>query len=308
MTRFFTLALFCCVSASAQWVVGAKAGLIDHLEGAAYLDGAPVRVTPGNFPGIKEGQRLTTGNGKAEMLLNPDIFLRLGENASLAMENSPLTDAQVKIEHGSALVEVVEFVKGNRVRVLFGDTVTEFLKQGVYRFDADQGKLRILGGEAAVTAGGRTVKATRGSQLDLLHGLKSVKFDLKVQDSFHQWAGIRSANLFSANPWARRTQVRWVILGVLPTNNARGVIWNPDYGMRVPSPQALYDFIAKQSLEATEKRRAQAALDYLRRQDDQRVQQEIQKNGGSPLPDTPSWNIPSASGPVTSPRPIQGAP
>ncbi|HEU0124317.1 MAG TPA: hypothetical protein VFQ91_27555, partial [Bryobacteraceae bacterium] len=74
-------------SAFGQSVISAKAGVVHYTEGdVAILAGGkstPVEThTGGKFTEMKDGQELTTTEGRAEVLLNPGVFLRLGENST----------------------------------------------------------------------------------------------------------------------------------------------------------------------------------------------------------------------------------
>jgi hypothetical protein len=66
------------------------------------------------LPTLKDGQLLRTNNGRAEILLGPGVFVRLGPHAALRMVNSRLEDTQIEIEQGAALVEVVEIANGDK--------------------------------------------------------------------------------------------------------------------------------------------------------------------------------------------------
>src|SRR4051812_40320972 len=68
-------------SAHAQSVISAHSGLIHYVEGQTFLDSNPVEVKISKFPEMKENMELTTKDGRAEVLLNPGAFLRVGENS-----------------------------------------------------------------------------------------------------------------------------------------------------------------------------------------------------------------------------------
>lgn len=231
MVRCSILLFLCGWGALAQTVsaVGARAGLINYLEGSVYVGDSPLVLISGNFSFVKQGQTLVTRNGRAEMLLNKNVFLRMDEASRLRMEDSELSDTQLTLEQGSSLIEVVTLEKRLRVRIRVVDSVTEFRHEGVYRFDAAQGKLKILGGKAEVSLAGRKVVVKRGTEIDLIHGLRLSRFDLKTHDAFHQWAGERSANLFSLH-WTQEGKY----------------IWNSNYGMKVIPSQAVQDLFANQ--------------------------------------------------------------
>jgi len=67
------------------------------VEGRAYLGDKPVEPKLGQFPDIKENQEFRTEDGRAEILLTPGVFLRLGENSSVRMLSTRLTDTRVEV-------------------------------------------------------------------------------------------------------------------------------------------------------------------------------------------------------------------
>ncbi len=68
----------------------------------------------GQFPNIKENEVFRTTEGMAEVLLTPGVFLRLGENSSIRMISSKLTDTRVEVLNGSAMVECDDLAEGQR--------------------------------------------------------------------------------------------------------------------------------------------------------------------------------------------------
>src|SRR5713226_3930888 len=82
--------------AFAQTVISAHSGLIHYVEGRVLLDGKPVEVKITSFPEIKEGKEFRTEDGRAEVLLNPGVFLRMGENSAIRMVSNKLSDSRVE--------------------------------------------------------------------------------------------------------------------------------------------------------------------------------------------------------------------
>src|SRR5258705_1387202 len=87
--------------AFAQTVISAHSGLIHYAEGRVLLDGKPVEVKITNFPEVKENMELRTEDGRAEVLLNPGVFLRLAENSAVRMVANKLSDTKVEFLSGS---------------------------------------------------------------------------------------------------------------------------------------------------------------------------------------------------------------
>src|SRR5271169_1398187 len=106
-------------SAFAQYVISAHAGVVQYVEGRAYLNDQVVEPKFGQFPDIKENQEFRTAEGRAEVLLSPGVFLRLGENSSIKMVSSHLTDVRVEVLTGSAVIECDDVPKDNSIEAIY---------------------------------------------------------------------------------------------------------------------------------------------------------------------------------------------
>src|ERR1700721_1911280 len=82
-------------SACAQYVISSHSGVVQYVEGRAFLGDKPVEPKFGTFPDIKENQEFRTEDGRAEILLTPGAFLRLGENSAVRMLSTRLTHTRV---------------------------------------------------------------------------------------------------------------------------------------------------------------------------------------------------------------------
>lgn len=76
ITAFAALSGF---AAFAQSVVSTHSGVLHVSEGAVFTDDQPVNQKYGTFPDIKEKSVLRTEMGRAEILLTPGVFLRVGK-------------------------------------------------------------------------------------------------------------------------------------------------------------------------------------------------------------------------------------
>src|SRR6266404_876566 len=91
-------------------------GNLNYIEGQAFVGGNP--LDPGATElQLPEGQSLRTQGGRVEMLLTPGVFLRLGDNSSLGMISSRLTNVTVRMERGRAIVEAAQVLPGNYLQV-----------------------------------------------------------------------------------------------------------------------------------------------------------------------------------------------
>src|SRR5215469_16563907 len=75
----------------------ARPGTVNYVEGQVSLDNQTLDEKSVGSTEIDAGQSLTTENGKAEVLLTPGVFLRLGSESSVRMISSSLIDTQVEL-------------------------------------------------------------------------------------------------------------------------------------------------------------------------------------------------------------------
>jgi hypothetical protein len=221
------------VGVQAQYVVSAKAGIVQFVAGETFLDEKRVRLSKGDYEIMENGQSLRTGRGFAELLLGTNVYLRLGTNSLLKMYQNNLADTQLALGKGSALVEVVEKPKDNQIRIAFGAGLVEIKKKGLYRLDAGTRELRVYGGEARVAKKDRKAKIKKGKMVRLDGDFKTSKFDTDARDPLHQWAALRSFALFVDNPVAR-TQPHWMHISL-------GWVKNNDFGMSFHSQKVYFD-------------------------------------------------------------------
>jgi hypothetical protein len=140
--------------ASGQSVISARSGLLNFFEGVVFLDGQPLARKSGTFPRLREGSTLVTESGRAEVLLTPDTYLRIGEDSSIRMISSDIDDTQVELLSGSAILDSSHAPDGAFVKLVFKDETIRILKPGNYRMDAETAQLRVYAGEAEVTKTG----------------------------------------------------------------------------------------------------------------------------------------------------------
>jgi len=194
------IALLAVPSTWAQAVISAHSGMVNFVEGDVRLAGQPVKLDGAIFPDVKVGQTLSTQAGFAEILLTPGVFLRLGRNTSFRMASTKLTDTQVEILSGSALVEADEILKDNRIAVKMGDSETVLLKTGLYLFNADAGQVRTFQGDARVSDASNSAELKGGRTLLVASSLTTDKFDRnKSKDELYLWSEQRDYRLELAN-------------------------------------------------------------------------------------------------------------
>jgi hypothetical protein len=176
---------------------------------------------------VKENQTLKTALGRAEILLAPGAILRVGEDTTIRMIESAVADTRVELVAGSALIEIMELPKENRIRLHLAGSESLLKRTGLYRFDAEPAQLRVFDGVAEVSRGAsKPLVVKRGKLVTLEDSLVATKFDTRKGDPLNRWAARRSGYLAVANLSAARMaqSSQW---GRQPT----GWMWNPYFGM-----------------------------------------------------------------------------
>src|SRR5437879_4686221 len=190
----------CGVAAQAQTVIGAKSGVINWIEGDVYLDEQPYTMQPSQFGEVKEKMVLRTAEGRAEVLLPPGVFLRMGETASFRMISNRLIDTRIELLTGSAVVEIDDIAKEATVTIVCKDGTITLTKAGLYRFDTEPAQLKVFKGAADVVLNGQNVAVAAGKMLTLGGAVASVeKFNVADTDSLDRWSHRRAESVATAN-------------------------------------------------------------------------------------------------------------
>jgi hypothetical protein len=257
MTRFGVLAaaaVMAAGSAFGQHVISAKAGLIHYTEGEVLLGDKAIEQKQGDFKEMKVGDRLTTREGRAEILLTPGVTLRLSENSEVVMNSNKLSDIRFEVAAGSALIEAGEISKDTNIDVVLNGATVEVRKRGVFRLDATTPpKVRVYDGELTIANAGAPMVVKEGREVLLAAVPVVEKFRKEETDSFVRWAGRRSGYLSAANMSAarymRENNMSWQTAGwfynpymgmftYLPFNGVYNNFWNHRYY----SPRAVYSY------------------------------------------------------------------
>jgi hypothetical protein len=116
LLRLFAAAVSC-LPVSGQYVISARPGLIHYAEGRVFLNGKPVPQQGGTSLEMKEAGELRTEQGRAEVLLNPGVFLRMAENSVVRMRSNNLADSRIEFVSGAAVIDRSGLVKDEEVRM-----------------------------------------------------------------------------------------------------------------------------------------------------------------------------------------------
>jgi hypothetical protein len=238
---------------SAQTVISAHSGTVHLAEGAVSVDGKAITQTPGTYPMWKERSELRTDQGRAEILLTPGVFLRVGEASALRLIDNRLSATRVELLSGQALIESDDPMKENAVTLVYGDYEVQVRKSSVFSLDSQPAQLKVYHGEAAVSYKGELVTVKAGHLLPLTAALAMEKFDAKSGDELTRWSQRRSqyvstANIASAKS-LRDSGTNWSsgwyynpYYSMYTYIPGRGVSWSP-YGYGYFSPYSVYSYL-----------------------------------------------------------------
>jgi len=176
-----------------SYTISARPGAVNYVEGNATLDGQPVDSASLKSTFLNAGGLLETQDGKAEVLLTPGVFLRVGDHSRVRMLKPSLIDTQLAVEAGESMIEVDQFVKESELTVSMRGGLTEIEKVGLYRFAAnDAASVGVIDGKASVTFGEKHANLGKGHEVVLADSLKPKDFDKDREDELFAWSNIRS--------------------------------------------------------------------------------------------------------------------
>ena len=192
------------ISAGAnKFVISAEAGGVNYVEGTVSVltnDAQSGYLTKGD--NLKIGEEVSTGtNGRAEILLNPGSFVRLGAATNFEFITTSLEDLKLKVNRGSAIFEVIT---DDEFKILVNTPKANFylIKSGIYRLDVSAdgtGRLEVWKGRAQ--AGDLAATQIKKKNAAIFDGeeLAIAKFDRDDKDSLEQWSESRSEQLAKSN-------------------------------------------------------------------------------------------------------------
>jgi FecR protein len=199
-------------AAGDMYVISAKAGGVNYVEGKIVVARSNSRsgyLVKGDR--LEVGEKVSTGaSGKAEILLNPGSYVRLGENTVFEFVSTSLDDVKIKLSGGSAIFEVFA---DNEFRVAIATPKANFyaIKSGVYRVDVLQdgsGRISVWKGKAQI--GEDTQAVVKGGKAAVVKNdqVAVEKFDRDDKDSLETWSKDRAKQLAKINAKLERNNVR----------------------------------------------------------------------------------------------------
>jgi hypothetical protein len=179
-------------------------GTLNYIEGQATIGDQALNAKSIGSADVQNGQSLTTNQGKAEILLTPGVYFRLGDHSSATMISNSITNTQVALNQGEAMLEVDQIYPENNIVIRQDGAQTRVLKTGLYDFDNMNHSVRVFDGKADVYTGDHQIAVKGGHELALNTSgkLKAKDFNKKEvanNDDLYRWSSLRSEYLSEAN-------------------------------------------------------------------------------------------------------------
>lgn len=215
LSLFSVAALILCCSVlslaqSRRFVISAKAGGINAVTGQATVhakggsDWQQLAITDD----LDAGDRVRTGHdGRVEILLNPGSFLRVGGNTEIELANNSLSNLEVRLVKGTAIVEATgaDGVELN-INISTPHTRLAIVRQGLYRLNVvpgdttelivRKGRVILSDSHTKVKAGNKVIFSQANTSVAKL--TKDDKTRLEADD-VDVWSKQRAEMLAKAN-------------------------------------------------------------------------------------------------------------
>ena len=139
---------------------------------------------------------------RAEILLNPGAYFRLGENSEFELVDSSLDNLRVKLIRGSAILEAIGDESTElRINIVTAQQPLVIVRRGLYRINAQAGSAELLvqkgraqlsNNPSEIAKGGKKIVVSGGAPL-------IAKIGKYNKDEFDNWSKERGQTLAQAN-------------------------------------------------------------------------------------------------------------
>ncbi len=194
--------LFVWLPVQAQPVISAQSGLVSFSEGAVSLDGTAIEQTFGKFAQMKDGSELTSQEGRAEVMLTPGVYIRIGEDSAIRMVSNRLSDTRIEFLNGAAIVDSTTASAKTPITVVCMGYQVQLHEPGRYRFESIPAELRVDRGEAEVLHYGKSATLGSDSVYSFIGGLTLHSSSNGLNDALDDWNRDRNATISASNDQA----------------------------------------------------------------------------------------------------------
>jgi len=184
---------------AAQSVISARSGVIHFSDGFVYLDSRRLEHHAGRFNQMNQGSELRTENGRAEVMLTPGVFLRVGEHSAIHMISNSLADTQVEFLSGSVVLDSMAGTASEPTTIVYGAYQARIQNQGCYRFNSDPPELRVENGEIEVKDGDDSATVDAGHVVPFSGKLVTRRLANETSDALDRWNSERNNSISADN-------------------------------------------------------------------------------------------------------------
>jgi hypothetical protein len=224
-------------SASSLYVISAKAGAVNFVSGKVSLEtNAGKKGTLQKTDTVETGDKVSTAtDGKVEVLLNPGSYIRIAENSEFEFISTSLDDLQVKVNKGSAILEVIAD-KDFRITVKLPNSKFYLISEGVFRIDVlenGDGKISVWKGKAQVGDINATIIKKGKTATQNGSNVVVAKFDRDVKTDLENWSRDRAKEIAKINA---KLQQKAMTVSLFNSFQNRSFGMSNGYGVWVQDP------------------------------------------------------------------------
>lgn len=180
----------------------------------------------GKFPlesGLKleEGDFIRSGDGYAELLLQPGSYLRVGNGSELRIFSEEYDKMRLKLNNGSINLELLSRDNSSYwwypmerttelIRVITADAEVFINQPGIYRINTNAGRTEVVVREGEAVLQGQKVKKKRRA-VAANGSVNIAEIDSRIEDDLDTWSRERAGQLVQRNkslknapPWSKR--------------------------------------------------------------------------------------------------------
>ncbi len=224
-------------AAASLYLISAKAGAVNFLAGKVAVqtkDGKIGTLQKGDT--VEVGDRVSTSDdGKAEVLLNPGSYIRIAENSEFEFISTSLDDLQIKLNKGSAMLEVIAD-KDFRVSLKLPNSKFYLITEGVFRLDVlenGDGKISVWRGKAQVGDSNATIIKKGKTATQNGSSVLVAKFDRDIKGNLENWSRDRAKEIAKINA---KLMEREMSRSLFNSYQNRGWGMSTGYGLWVQDP------------------------------------------------------------------------
>jgi hypothetical protein len=186
---------------NAQSIISVRSGVIHFFEGAVYLNDLPLESRLGKYSTMPQGAELRTADGRAEVLLTPGVFLRMGDHSVIRMAANDLGNTQVELRSGHIIIDSGEPNPNTSVSLIYSRWRVHLQEKGIYRMDSDPAHLWVREGkaEAFASPAGPPVPVEQGNSLPFADVLLAERTGAEPADALSDWSDGRSQSIVADN-------------------------------------------------------------------------------------------------------------